>query len=87
MTLCRPSSATSRTEKIDCPCPGAMVAISQQDAELAEIASLCKELNSFKEGRLDEPDYDRPSCIVQRDIDGPGCSRGLPGNGCPCCTI
>ena len=37
----------------------AMVAISQQDAEIAEIASLCQELNSFKEGRLDEPDYDR----------------------------
>ncbi|GJN77974.1 U3 snoRNP protein [Purpureocillium lilacinum] len=37
----------------------AMIAISEQDAEVAEVASLCKELNSFKEGRLDEPDYDR----------------------------
>lgn len=37
----------------------AMNAISQQDADVAEIASLCLELNSFKEGRVDEPDYDR----------------------------
>ncbi|KAK2600264.1 U3 snoRNP protein [Conoideocrella luteorostrata] len=37
----------------------AMLAISQQDADIAEIASLCNELNTFKEGRIDEPDYDR----------------------------
>ncbi|KAM4059084.1 down-regulated in metastasis domain-containing protein [Hirsutella rhossiliensis] len=37
----------------------AMKAISQQDADVAEIASLCLELNTFKEGRVDEPDYDR----------------------------
>lgn len=37
----------------------ALLAISQQDAEIAEIASLCNELNTFKEGRIDEPDYDR----------------------------
>ncbi|KAK9439036.1 HEAT repeat protein [Metarhizium brunneum] len=37
----------------------AMLAISQQDSEVAEIASLCNELNTFKEGRIDEPDYDR----------------------------
>lgn len=37
----------------------AMEAISQQDADVKEIATLCQELNSFKEGRVDEPDYDR----------------------------
>ncbi|KYK58560.1 HEAT repeat protein [Drechmeria coniospora] len=37
----------------------ALIAISQQDAEVAEVASLCQELNCFKTGRLDEPDYDR----------------------------
>lgn len=37
----------------------AMIAISKQDAEVAEVASLCQELNTFKDGRLDEPDYDR----------------------------
>ncbi|KAG6036880.1 hypothetical protein E4U41_005463 [Claviceps citrina] len=37
----------------------AMLAISKQDADLAEVASLCNELNSFKEGRIDEPDFDR----------------------------
>lgn len=37
----------------------AMKAISRQDTEIAEIASLCLDLNSFKEGHVDEPDYDR----------------------------
>ena len=37
----------------------ALVALSKQDAEIAAIASLCNELNAFKEGRIDEPDYDR----------------------------
>ncbi|KAG6007162.1 hypothetical protein E4U21_006265 [Claviceps maximensis] len=37
----------------------AMLAISKQDADLVEVASLCNELNSFKEGRIDEPDFDR----------------------------
>ncbi|KJZ78347.1 hypothetical protein HIM_02385 [Hirsutella minnesotensis 3608] len=37
----------------------ALKAISQQDADVAEIATLCQELNSFKQGRVDEPDYDR----------------------------
>lgn len=37
----------------------AMLAISQQDAEIAEIAGFCNDLNTFKEGRIDEPDYDR----------------------------
>ncbi|KAG6247387.1 hypothetical protein E4U24_003172 [Claviceps purpurea] len=37
----------------------ALLAISKQDAALEEIASLCNELNSFKEGRIDEPDFDR----------------------------
>ncbi|TWU74535.1 U3 snoRNP protein [Metarhizium rileyi] len=29
------------------------------DSEIAEIASFCNELNTFREGRIDEPDYDR----------------------------
>ncbi|KOS16597.1 U3 small nucleolar RNA-associated protein 20 [Escovopsis weberi] len=32
--------------------------ISKQDTEVAEVAQLCDDLNSFKEGRIDEPDYD-----------------------------
>ncbi|TQV95648.1 HEAT repeat protein [Cordyceps javanica] len=37
----------------------ALLALSKQDSEVAVVASLCNELNSYKEGRLDEPDYDR----------------------------
>lgn len=37
----------------------AMISISKQDAEVAEVASFCSELNTFKEARIDEPDYDR----------------------------
>ncbi|QPH00578.1 hypothetical protein C2857_004331 [Epichloe festucae Fl1] len=37
----------------------AMLAISKQDADLAEVASLCNELNAFKEGRIDEPNFDK----------------------------
>jgi U3 small nucleolar RNA-associated protein 20 len=37
----------------------AMLAISQQDAEITEVANLCNDLNTFKQGRIDEPDYDR----------------------------
>lgn len=36
-----------------------LLAISKQQAEIANVASLCYELNLFKEGRIDEPDYDR----------------------------
>jgi U3 small nucleolar RNA-associated protein 20 len=35
------------------------LAISKQDAEIANVASVCYELNLFKDGRIDEPDYDR----------------------------
>lgn len=37
----------------------ALLALSKQDSEVAVVASLCDELNSYKKGRLDEPDYDR----------------------------
>lgn len=37
----------------------AVLALSKQDAEAAAIASLCNELNSYKERTLDEPDYDK----------------------------
>lgn len=37
----------------------AMMAISNQDPEISEIASFCNELNTFRERRIDEPDYDR----------------------------
>ncbi|OPB42048.1 UTP20, snoRNA-binding protein and member of the SSU processome [Trichoderma guizhouense] len=36
-----------------------LLAISKQDAEIFNVANLCYELNLFKEGRIDEPDYDR----------------------------
>ncbi|KAM0463961.1 hypothetical protein ACHAO4_000686 [Trichoderma viride] len=36
-----------------------LLAISKQDDEIANVASICYELNLFKEGRIDEPDYDR----------------------------
>ncbi|KAL7787513.1 armadillo-type protein [Trichoderma ceciliae] len=36
-----------------------LLAISKQNAEISNAASLCNELNLFKEGRIDEPDYDR----------------------------
>ncbi|PHH64524.1 hypothetical protein CDD81_4303 [Ophiocordyceps australis] len=37
----------------------AMRAFSRQAADLTQVASLCEDLNSFRQGRLDEPDYDR----------------------------
>ncbi|KAM0564266.1 hypothetical protein ACHAPJ_000476 [Fusarium lateritium] len=37
----------------------ALLAIAGKDSSLQEIAELCAALNSFKEGRIDEPDYDR----------------------------
>ncbi|PHH70865.1 hypothetical protein CDD82_6878 [Ophiocordyceps australis] len=37
----------------------AMRAFSRQAGDLTQVASLCEHLNSFKQGRLDEPDYDR----------------------------
>ncbi|PFH57091.1 hypothetical protein XA68_15518 [Ophiocordyceps unilateralis] len=52
----------------------AMTVISQQDADVAEIASLCLELNSFREGRVDEPDYDRRLTsfnVISRERDTP----------------
>ncbi|RKF57869.1 U3 small nucleolar RNA-associated protein 20 [Erysiphe neolycopersici] len=36
-----------------------LMVYSQNDAVYQEIASICIDLNSFVEGRLDEPDYDR----------------------------
>ncbi|POS85762.1 hypothetical protein EPUL_002181 [Erysiphe pulchra] len=36
-----------------------LVVYSQNDSVYHEIASICIDLNSFVEGRLDEPDYDR----------------------------
>lgn len=37
----------------------ALDAISTQDSSKMVIAQLCADLNSFKKGRIDEPDYDR----------------------------
>lgn len=37
----------------------ALLAISQKDSDVSEVATLCTGLNSFKEGRIDEPDYDQ----------------------------
>ena len=36
-----------------------LMVYSQKDPVISEVASLCLDLNSFAEGRLDEPDYDR----------------------------
>ncbi|KAH6610549.1 u3 small nucleolar rna-associated 20 [Trichoderma cornu-damae] len=36
-----------------------LLAISKQDADISNVANFCNELNLFKEGRIDEPDYDR----------------------------
>ncbi|KAG8674617.1 U3 snoRNP protein [Fusarium poae] len=36
----------------------ALLAIAGKDNSLQEVAELCAALNSFKEGRIDEPDYD-----------------------------
>ncbi|CEI64230.1 U3 small nucleolar RNA-associated protein 20 [Fusarium venenatum] len=36
----------------------ALLAIAGKDSNLQEVAELCASLNSFKEGRIDEPDYD-----------------------------
>lgn len=37
----------------------AITALSRQDAEVASIANYCADLNAFKEGRIEEPDYDK----------------------------
>ncbi|KAM5355896.1 hypothetical protein ACJ41O_002542 [Fusarium nematophilum] len=37
----------------------ALLAIAEKDNGLQEVAGLCAALNSFKEGRIGEPDYDR----------------------------
>ncbi|CAM1506874.1 Fc.00g065150.m01.CDS01 [Cosmosporella sp. VM-42] len=36
----------------------ALLAIAEKDASVSEVAGLCGALNSFKKGRIDEPDYD-----------------------------
>ncbi|KAK7424946.1 U3 snoRNP protein [Neonectria punicea] len=36
-----------------------LLAISEKDPDVSEVANLCAALNSFKEGRIEEPDYDR----------------------------
>ncbi|KAA8573257.1 hypothetical protein EYC84_003749 [Monilinia fructicola] len=36
-----------------------LLVYSDKDPVLKEVAALCSDLNSFAEGRLDEPDYDR----------------------------
>lgn len=37
----------------------AIAALSRQDAEVAIIANYCTDLNAFKEGRIEEPNYDK----------------------------
>lgn len=37
----------------------AMLAIAQRDESSGTVADLCASLNSYKEGRIDEPDYDK----------------------------
>ncbi|KAH6898626.1 armadillo-type protein [Thelonectria olida] len=37
----------------------ALQAIADKDTEVVEVADLCAALNSFKEGRIEEPDYDQ----------------------------
>ncbi|KAF4989703.1 hypothetical protein FDECE_14618 [Fusarium decemcellulare] len=37
----------------------ALLAIAEKDNDLQEVANLCAALNSFKEGRIEEPDYDK----------------------------
>ena len=49
-------------------------AVSAHDPTKAVIAQLCTDLNSFKEGRIDEPDYDRRLAAfntVARESDEP----------------
>ncbi|KAM0203736.1 hypothetical protein ACHAPQ_001164 [Fusarium lateritium] len=36
-----------------------LLAIAGKDSSLQEVADICAALNSFKEGRIDEPDYDK----------------------------
>ncbi|KAH7163110.1 armadillo-type protein [Dactylonectria estremocensis] len=36
-----------------------LLAISEKDTTVSEVADLCTALNSFKQGRIEEPDYDR----------------------------
>lgn len=37
----------------------ALVAISRHDADAVAVSGLCEDLNSFKKGRIDEPDYNK----------------------------
>ncbi|WAO83743.1 DRIM domain-containing protein [Fusarium falciforme] len=37
----------------------ALLALAGKDNDLVEVAGLCEALNSFKEGRIEEPDYDK----------------------------
>ncbi|EDN98400.1 hypothetical protein SS1G_13258 [Sclerotinia sclerotiorum 1980 UF-70] len=51
-----------------------LLVYSDKDPVLKEVAALCSDLNSFAEGRLDEPDYDRRlkafnAINAKRDID------------------
>ncbi|KFA70407.1 hypothetical protein S40285_00665 [Stachybotrys chlorohalonatus IBT 40285] len=51
----------------------ALLAISQHDEALKEVAPLCVGLNSFKEQRIDQPDYDKRlasfnAISAQRDV-------------------
>ncbi|KAH6675730.1 HEAT repeat protein-like protein [Halenospora varia] len=39
--------------------PRVLMVYAKNDSIIGEIAAICVDLNSFKEGRLDEPDYDR----------------------------
>jgi U3 small nucleolar RNA-associated protein 20 len=36
-----------------------MLALAEQDTDIAEVSELCVKLNSYAERRLDEPDYDQ----------------------------
>ncbi|QSZ35764.1 hypothetical protein DSL72_006886 [Monilinia vaccinii-corymbosi] len=51
-----------------------LLAYSDKDPVLKEVAALCSDLNSFADGRLDEPDYDRRlkafnAINAKRDVD------------------
>lgn len=37
----------------------ALAALSRQDADVAVVANYCSDLNAFKEGRVEEPNYDK----------------------------
>ncbi|KAM0137315.1 hypothetical protein ACHAP3_004122 [Botrytis cinerea] len=51
-----------------------LLVYSDKDPVLKEVAALCSDLNSFAQGRLDEPDYDRRvkafhTINTKRDVD------------------